>query len=82
MQIVLELNNGGNVIVIETEGDGGGTIKSNLHDDAGDSEEYDGAMHGIESLVLALACAGVDVQTSVFKEALEGAIEACANNID
>lgn len=42
---------------------------------------FNGAMDGIESFVLALACEGVDIETPEFRDALKTACDACANNI-
>jgi hypothetical protein len=69
---------------IEIYSDGvSGSIQTNLqtdHNEEGD-EFYNAAMDGIESLLLALACEGIDVSTDKFKNAIEDAVEACANNI-
>jgi len=43
---------------------------------------FSGAMHGIESFILSLACAGVDIDTEAFSSAVFDAVEACANNLD
>lgn len=69
-------------IVINLDGKGSGAIKSDLKDyedeDAGD---YNTAIDGIESLILAHACAGVDVTAKAYVEGLETALEALANNL-
>ncbi len=60
------------------------TIKSNLIPKAGGqhgNEEFFGAMHAIESMVLGHACAGVDIQDPAYIEGIETAIEACENNL-
>jgi hypothetical protein len=61
------------------------SIKSGLLDPADvgddDSREYWGAMHAIESLVLAHAAAGVDIQSPDYIEGLETALDACANEL-
>jgi hypothetical protein len=54
----------------------GGTITSDLHDDD-DSPEMKAAMDAIESLILAHACAGVDVASPAYIEGIETAVEAC-----
>ena len=52
---------------------GGGKITSEL-----EGEEFD----GIESLVLAHAVAGVDVQSPSYLEGIETAVDAIFNHID
>lgn len=42
---------------------------------------FHGAMAGIESFILALACEGVNIETNQFEEALGTALDACANNL-
>ncbi|MBI2060699.1 MAG: hypothetical protein HYT87_13090 [Nitrospirae bacterium] len=83
---VIELGTLG--IRIDLSNGGAGTIRSDLHEpqpDAWSPEErerwlrYDGAMHAIESLVLAHACAGVDVMDAAYIEGIETAVEACSN---
>ena len=62
-------------IVIELFGgrdDTAGTIKSELTDEGV-------AMDAIESLILAHACAGVDVKAPKYIEGIETAVEACWN---
>lgn len=49
------------------------------HDDEED-ELYNAAMDGISSLVLAHACANIDVTEPNYIEGLKIAIDACANN--
>lgn len=59
----------------------GGIISSSLKDD---NYKYDHPfnlmMDAIESLVLAHACAGIDVCSEAYIEGLETAIDACVNN--
>jgi len=43
--------------------------------------EYNNAMNGIESLLLALALEGIDVSSLAFVDALEVAQESVANNL-
>jgi hypothetical protein len=51
---------------------GGGSITSDI--------SSLGAIDGIESLILAAACQGIDVTTPAFVAAIETAVEAAANN--
>ena len=58
-----------------------GTITSDLHTKQSEDELYNSSMDGIESLILACACSGIDIETPAFLEAIETAVESCANNI-
>lgn len=69
---------------------GGGTIASDLHeasdpDYEGGSEEdaehdkYEAAMDAIESIILAHACAGIDIQAPAYIEGIETAVGACGH---
>lgn len=56
-------------------------ITSTFGKDIGSSEhEYAAALNGVESLILSLYCAGIDVTTPKFCEALEATLEAIENN--
>jgi hypothetical protein len=71
-------------IVVEIDGKGGGSISStDLKTALNDPEDelYNAAMDGIESLILAHACADVDITTPYYLEGIENAVDACANNI-
>tara|TARA_Y100000310_G_scaffold56232_1_gene51579 strand:+ start:23458 stop:23700 length:243 start_codon:yes stop_codon:yes gene_type:complete len=60
----------------------GGTISTDWKVDTMDEGdvEYNGAIDGIEALVLAHACAGVDVESPAYLEGIETAIDGAANN--
>ena len=58
--------------IVITLSNGGGTITSDLDD----------SMDAIESLILAHACAGVDVADLAYVEGIETAVEACYNRLD
>ena len=62
---------------------GSGAIASDLHA-AGRSaadRQYNAVIDGLESLILAHACAGVDVESPAYVEGVETAVEAIANRI-
>jgi hypothetical protein len=62
---------------------GGGSIVSDLRA-AGKTvadRRYNAAIDGLESLILAHACAGVDVQSPAYIEGIETAVEAIANHV-
>lgn len=77
----------GIVVNLDTEDPGAGAISSDLHEMPdgnnadGNDYRYDGAMDGIEALILAQACAGIDIESPAYIEAIETAVQACANNI-
>jgi hypothetical protein len=66
-------------IVIEVI-DNAGTIASDFKAD-GDNPELTAAMDAIESLILAHACAGVDVASPAYVEGIETAVETCWNKL-
>jgi hypothetical protein len=49
-------------------------------DDYYKMDEYNVAIDGMESLILGLACAGVDVSTPQFRDGIISALDAIANN--
>jgi hypothetical protein len=57
------------------EGVCGGTITSDLHDE-NDHDEYKAALDAIESLILAHACAGIDIKSPAYLEGVEVALAA------
>lgn len=61
---------------------GGGSITSELHDKAAEtrmSQLFNAAMDAVESMVLAHACAGVNIKSPAYLEGIEAAVEAMAN---
>ena len=93
MKIEIELTGGSIALDIEN---GAGSITSTFHDDMREAEalgpeqgeneanawmKYEAALDGIEALVLAHACAGVDVKDPKYVEGIESAIHGAANNI-
>jgi hypothetical protein len=61
---------------------GSGAIASDLR--AGQSaadRHYNAAIDGLEALILAHACAGVDVEAPAYIEGIESAVEAIANHV-
>ena len=88
MYNTIELPCFGIKVYLEKDG-GGGSIETALHENPTDNSpeeiescaEYNMAMDGIESLILALAIAGVDITTPAFLEGIESAVQGCASNI-
>lgn len=85
---VIELGIEGIVLHLGTDKNGrtGGQIRSELHSTnidptvTDDDVEYNAAIDGIEAMILAHACAGVNVQTVGYIEGIKTAVEGCANN--
>lgn len=79
----MKITFGGHYIELELDGKGSGNLTSNLKD-VGDSKnenmDYYTTIDGLEALVLAQACVGIDVQSTQYIKALEVAMEAIANN--
>jgi hypothetical protein len=78
-------------IVLDVAKDGG-NITSRLErvqpeadedaDDAAARLTYNGALDGIESLILAHACAGIDVAAAEYQKGVQTALDAIANNLE
>ena len=58
----------------------GGTITSDLCPEPRHDHPANGPAHGIESLILAAACEGIDIESPPFVKAVETAVEAVGNN--
>lgn len=71
-------------IVVALDETGGGTIKSKLKKGCvvGDQDDYRymAVVDGIESLVLAHACAGIDITSPEYIAGIETAVDAAINN--
>ena len=68
-------------IIVTLDGRGGGMIVSDLHDAPTVTDEavdYGNAVDAIESLILAHACAGVDIASPAYIRGIETAVEKCA----
>lgn len=76
---VLHLLVGDIVIVIDETG--GCSLTSRLHEDAEDDELWQTALDMLESIVLAHASAGVDIEGAAYQTGLRTALEAAAQNI-
>lgn len=65
---------------VTLHGGGGGVITSNLKD-ADNDVNYNNAIDGIESLILAHACAGVDIESNAYVEGINSCIDALRNQL-
>ena len=58
------------------------TISANLKEEENEENElYNAACDGIESMILAHAAAGIDIESPAYIEGIETAVESCANNL-
>lgn len=68
-------------ITVYVDEAGGGKIESDLREGSDEpTVEYAAAIDGLESLILAHACAGIDITSPAYLEGIETAVEAIANN--
>lgn len=72
-------------ITVSLTGDGGGSVTHEIFDtdqpaEGKDEELFEAAIDGITSMILAHACAGVDVESPAYLEGIETAVEAAGNH--
>ena len=69
-------------IKVSLDEQGGGIITSELYIDEKDNQDnaYNSAIDGIEAMILACACAGIDIEDERFIEAITTSVEAVSNN--
>lgn len=60
---------------------GSATIKSDLHDGTAQTihAQYDAAMNAVESMILAHAVAGIDIESPAYLEGIETAVDKIFN---
>jgi hypothetical protein len=64
-----------------TQTPGAGSIASDLRaTGTAANRQYNAALDGLESLILAHACAGADVESPVYIEGIETAVEGIGNH--
>jgi hypothetical protein len=71
-------------IVVELSANGGGAILASPLKDGredGSQEELLAALDAVESVILAHACAGVDVESPAYQTGIETALEAITNHL-
>ena len=73
-----------NILITLTEDGLGGSITSDLKEEASDNNEggelYNAAIDGIESMILGHAISGIDIESPKYLEGIEAAVGGCANN--
>ncbi len=58
-----------------------GNVTSSLHASDPNDDQFNTAMHAVESMVLAHACAGIDVTDPRYVEGIRTCVESCAINL-
>lgn len=83
----IEIRVGSDTITLQLDGRGGGTSSSTLHITEADEDfgaeyqaSFNSAMDGLESLVLAHACAGINVEDHRYVAGIAAALEAISNH--
>lgn len=80
-----ELNNSGyKITVIVDDKTKAGTIHSDLKDTNGvdiRADEYNAAIDGLEALILAHACSGIDVASTQYAGGVYDAVDAITNHL-
>ena len=84
----IEIRVGEDCITLQLDGKGGGTVQSTLLITERDADfeaeyrqDYNSAIDGLESLVLAHACAGIDVQDARYVAGIGTALDAISNHV-
>ncbi len=84
----IEIRVGEDCITLQVDDQGSGTVQSTLHITETDPDfeadyrqDYNSAIDGLESLMLAHACAGVDVQDGRYVAGVGAALDAISNHI-
>ena len=78
-------NNGGGVIISGLEGNNIHSAQKHVENET-EKERFRrrrlyGAFFAIENLILAHACAGIDVTAKSYVDGIETAIDSCCNNL-
>ena len=84
----IEIRLGEDCITLQLDREGGGAVQSTLlitesdaDFDAEYRQDYNSAVNGLESLVLAHACAGIDVEDARYVAGLGAALDAISNHM-
>jgi hypothetical protein len=64
----------------DAKGRRSGSVSSSLHTADENAERFNAAIDAVESMVLAHACAGIDVTDPRYVEGIRTCVEACANS--
>ena len=84
----IEIRVGEDCITLQLDGEDGGAVRSTLQITERDADfeaeyrqDYNSAIDGLESLILAHACAGIDVQDARYVAGIGAALEAISNHM-
>jgi hypothetical protein len=84
----IEIRVGEDCITLRLDGEGGATVQSTLQITESDADfeaeyrqDYNSAVNGLESLVLAHACAEIDVQDARYVAGIGTALDAISNHM-
>ena len=84
----IEIRVGKDCITLQLDGEGGGVVQSTLQITERDAEfeaeyrqDYNSAIDGLESMVLAHACAGIDVRDARYVGGIGTALDAISNHM-
>jgi hypothetical protein len=84
----IEIRVGEDCITLRLDGEGLGAVQSTLQITESDADfeaeyrqDYNSAIDGLESLVLAHACAGIDVQDARYVAGIGTALDAISNHM-
>ena len=71
------------IVVQYDQTTGGGTITSDLKKDSQETNmTLEGGIDAIEAMILAQACAGIDIESPAYIESIETTIETILNQCD
>lgn len=84
----IEIRVGEDCITLRLDGEGGGAVQSTLQITESDADfeaeyrqDYNSAVNGLESLVLAHACAGIDVRDARYVAGIGTSLDAISNHM-
>ena len=66
---------------VDAHGRRSGSVASSLHSTEDEDDRFNAAVDAIESMVLAHACAGIDVTDPRYVEGVRTCVECCATNL-
>lgn len=84
----IEIRVGEDCITLRLDGEGGGAVRSTLQITERDADfeaeyrqDYNSDVNGLESLVLAHVCAGINVQDARYVAGIGAALDAISNHM-
>lgn len=80
MIINVRFGSGEQFTITQQEEGGAACIESSLTKNNNDGTQYSAAMNTMESMILSMHCAGIDVTSKAFIAGLESTLDAVENN--